>query len=101
MFEGLSKSVATNKFKDFARKAGVNGMKLHSLGHTFATKLIDAGVDVLTVSKLLGHSDIKTTMIYAKTQFPVLQDAMGRLENARGWLQNGDIFLREEPRENL
>ena len=53
--------------------------KLHSLRHTFATRLIELGVDVLTVSKILGHSDINTTMVYAKVQRQTMQNAVARL----------------------
>jgi len=39
--------------------------KLHSLRHTFASHLVMKGVDLPTVMKLMGHSDIETTMIYS------------------------------------
>ena len=82
LFTGFTPNLVTHKFIYFCEKAGLVGFKLHSIRHTFATKLIDAGVDVLTVSKLLGHADIKTTMIYAKVQRPVLEGAIRTLELA-------------------
>ena len=39
--------------------------KIHTLRHTFASQLVMSGVDLPTVKKLMGHSDIQTTMIYS------------------------------------
>jgi len=57
----------THKFKDYLKASGIQNqsLKLHSLRHTFASHLIMEGVDVMTVSKLLGHSSVKVTEIYA------------------------------------
>jgi integrase/recombinase XerD len=58
----------------------LDGIKLHSLRHTFATRLIELGVDILTIARLLGHADIKTTMIYAKAELGALRSAVKKLD---------------------
>lgn len=53
--------------------------KLHSLRHTFASHLVMAGVDLPTVKKLMGHSDIETTMIYSHLAQSHITDAVNKL----------------------
>jgi len=64
-----------------AEKAGIPDLtKLHTLRHTFASHLVMQGVDLPTVKKLMGHSDITTTMIYAHLAQDHLSDAVNKLE---------------------
>jgi len=63
-----------------AKNAGIKDLtKLHTLRHTFASHLVMKGVDLPTVKKLMGHSDIQTTMIYAHLAPDHLADAVTKL----------------------
>ena len=62
-------------YRKIAKKAKVTSF-LHKLRHTFASHLVQHGVDLYRVSKLLGHSSIKMTEIYAHLAPKTLQDAI-------------------------
>lgn len=72
----------TNEKRVFSRirlEAGLSEIGYHTLRHTFASQAIMAGVDIYTVSKLLGHADVSTTQIYAHLSPNHLHDSIGKL----------------------
>jgi integrase len=62
----ISPGAFSAEWRDVADRIGLVGVPLHSLRHTHASQLIDAGVDVVTISERLGHASPAITLkIYA------------------------------------
>lgn len=61
-FRGKSIKDIRTAFKNACKRAGIKNLRFHDFRHTFATRLVLSGVDLATVSKLLGHSSIQMTM---------------------------------------
>ena len=56
---------AQQVFKTAMNKAGIKKtVGIHSLRHSYATHLLEYGTDISLIQKLLGHNDIKTTLVY-------------------------------------
>ena len=59
--------------------AGISDVRLHDLRHSFASFALKKGVDLYTVSKLLGHKNIKTTTRYAHLELDHLKKATNKV----------------------
>ena len=69
------------------KKANLEDVRFHDLRHTFATRLVQAGVDLYTVAKLLGHKDIRMTQRYAHHNTESLRHGVDVLD------RTGDILV--------
>ena len=69
-------------FESCVRSADIENFTWHDLRHTFASRLVMAGVDLSSVQKLLGHKSILMTMRYAHLAPGHLQDAVEKLAAA-------------------
>jgi len=61
-------------------KAEIQGVTWHTLRHTFASRLLDRGVDIMTVKELLGHSTVTVTMRYTHSNLGSKALAVRKLE---------------------
>jgi|WetSurMetagenome_2_1015567.scaffolds.fasta_scaffold241321_1 integrase len=80
LFTKVNPASMTHKFGDVMVRLKLKGLKLHSLRHTFATNLVRMGVDIYAVKELLGHQDIRTSMVYAKADTETLRRAVDQLK---------------------
>lgn len=67
--------------KRWAKAAGLDHtkMRFHTGRHSFATNLLESGVDIFVVSKLLGHKSVKTTQIYTQVRDKLKEEAIRSL----------------------
>ena len=70
------------ELKSWAVRCGITKpITFHSGRHTFATLMLDLGTDLFTVQKLLGHKEVKTTLVYAHIMDKKKQEAVSKIPN--------------------
>ena len=79
-------------FKGACERAGVEGLRFHDLRHTFASRLVENGADLITVKDLLGHFSVRITERYTHSSKNTKRLAVESLAQSR---------RAEEKRENL
>ena len=76
----ITKANTNEYLKRWADRAGVHKKAgWHTARHTFAVLSLENGADIYTLSKLLGHTDIKATLIYAAATDPMKRKAVNAL----------------------
>lgn len=89
LFKALPRDPASTKvfpwnsvpksFRTAVKAARLKGVDLYTLKHTAASRMIRAGVDLVTVTELIGHADVKTTMIYCHSSVDTKREAVEKL----------------------
>jgi integrase len=82
VFEGLTYSAYSNKhLYQWIGAAGITrDITFHCFRHTYAVLQLSSGTDIYTVSKMLGHRELKTTQVYAKVIDQTKRDAANKIK---------------------
>lgn len=72
----LTVRAVERRFAAVCEAAGITKARVHDLRHTCATRLVNRGVDILAVQRLLGHSSVQTTQRYGRLGDPEYRRAL-------------------------
>ena len=85
----LEPRMCLEKYKKILKKAGLESHTFHTLRHTFATRCVEKGFDPKSLSEILGHANINTTLQnYVHPSIDLKKEQMDRLEQISVWGQN-------------
>lgn len=89
LFEGQNQEQysirsAQNVFRNAMQKAGIHKkIGIHGLRHSYATHLLEFGTDISLIQKLLGHNDIKTTLVYTNVSQKSISNVVSPLDRIK------------------
>jgi site-specific recombinase XerD len=87
LFEGVGGAVFSQRgtqwvVEQAVKKAGIiKDVSTHTLRHSYATHLLEQGLDIVSIQYLLGHENIETTMIYLHLAIPCARTVFSPLDN--------------------
>ena len=87
-------------FATALRKARITDFRFHDLRHTFASRLVMAGVDIRTVQELMGHKDIRMTARYSHLSDAHLREAVNKVVTNLGQTENTKSVKRRKALKN-
>jgi len=86
-------------FEKARQDAGFPELRFHDLRHTFATRLVDRGVDIITIQKLLGHSTVVITQRYTHARDDRAYEAVAALDAEPPHICDTGVTRKRAPRE--
>ena len=89
------------------KSAGIEGLRFHDLRHTFASRLVQRGIDLITIKDLLGHSSVRVTERYThsnKTLKKAAVETLGR-NSEKNDIKSGNLLpmcdMKKRTREDV
>lgn len=93
---GKPVTTVKHSFTTACRRAIITGLRFHDLRHTFASRLVEGGVDIITIKELLGHSSVTITERYTHPNHGLKRVAVDLLARNSGESSEGTESLAQE-----